>query len=386
MPVATGATGPSRCLPRRAMRIAIDCRYVRERPSGIGTYVRALVDRLPAAAPDDTFVLWAHARAPLPLSRAPNVTEIVVPVEPNSLWTIAMAGWYASLANLDLFHGAHNLLPWRLPCAGVVTVHDLLPLERPDLDRRGFVKDRYYPRAVRRAVRRAARVIVTTEATAARLRALAPEAGARTRVVPLAADGVFQPAADPAAARRRATAIVGAPSFVLVVGQHSRVKRHEAAVEAFAAHVPPPWRLVLVERQTVAHPLAALARRLRIEDRVVWLPHVETSDLVALLQTAGALVQPSMHEGFGLPVIEAMACGCPVVASAVPALQEVVGASGVLVPPDDVESLGRALAALLSSPDRGREMGECGRRRAATFSWDRCARDTLAVYREAVAR
>ncbi|MGE5246592.1 MAG: glycosyltransferase family 4 protein [Betaproteobacteria bacterium] len=365
------------------MHIAIDCRYVRERPSGIGTYVEALVARLPALAPSDVFLVWAHARAPHPLSRAGNVREAVVPIEPNSLWTILFAGRYASFAGVDVFHGAHNLLPRRLPCPGVVTLHDVLPIEHPDLDRRGFVKDRYYPRAVGCALRHAARIIVTTGATADRLRTLVPGTAPRTRVVPLAAGGEFRPPADPAAARTRAASLVGAGPFVLVVGQHSATKRHEAAVRAFASHVAAPWRLVLVERQTARDPLAALARRLGISDRIVWLPHVSRPDLVMLLQTAAALLQPSVYEGFGLPVVEAMACGCPVVASDLPTLREVIGEAGLLVPVGDVDGFGRAAAALIASPGRREELRERGIARAAAFSWDRCARETLAVYREA---
>jgi len=382
---ATDATGegPAR---QQVMQVGIDCRYLRSRPSGIGTYVQALVDRLPGAAPSDAFVLWAHASARRPLSRAPNVREVTVGVEPNSLWTILFADRYASFGSLDVFHGAHNLLPYGLPCPGVLTLHDLLPLDRPDLDDRGYVKSLYYPRAVRHSVRHAARVIVTTAATAERLRAVEPAVAARTRVVPLAADPAFRVAPDPDAARARAAALVGVDPFVLVVGRHGLVKRHELAVHAFAVHVPRPARLVVVERQSSGQRLAALARRLGVADRVVWIPHVELPDLVGLFQAAAVLLQPSIYEGFGLPVVEAMACGCPVVASDLPTLREVVGDAGLLVPAGDVDGYGRALATLIRSPARRAEAAARGLRRAADLSWDRCARDTLAVYREAAER
>jgi glycosyltransferase involved in cell wall biosynthesis len=97
------------------------------------------------------------------------------------------------------------------------------------------------------------------------------------------------------------------------------------------------------------------------------------------------LLQPSIFEGFGLPLVEAMACGCPVVASDLATIREVVAGGGALVAPGDVTAFGRAAAALVASPSRRQDAGEQGRARAAAFSWDRCARDTLAVYREAAA-
>src|SRR4051812_12053802 len=115
------------------MRISIDCRYLRERPSGIGAYVEALVDRLPRLAPSDLFHLWAHRLARQPVSREPNVFETRILPEPNSLWPILWPERYADLDGIDLFHSAHNTLPRNIPCPSAVTIHDLLPLEHPQL-------------------------------------------------------------------------------------------------------------------------------------------------------------------------------------------------------------------------------------------------------------
>ena len=369
------------------MRVAIDARYIREKPSGIGTYVQALVDRLPGGAPSDRFTLWAHARAAGPLSRASNIDELTVRPGPNSPLTLLWPRRYAPLDDVDVLHVPHNLLPHGIECATVVTVHDLMAIDAPGLHLQGverLVKSLYYPQAVWRALRRASRLIVPTMATADRVRAAVPDAMSRVRVIWMAPDRCFQPAADSGAARLRAASLVGSDApYLLVVGQNSAAKRHGDAIAAFALSVPRPWRLVMQQRQRAGDALARLARRLHVEERIVWLPAVERDDIVALMQTAGVLVQPSVYEGFGLPVVEAMACGCPVVAADIPALREITDGAAILVPPKDVERLASALRHVTTSDDRRRSLAESGLARSRAFSWDRCARETLDVYREA---
>jgi glycosyltransferase involved in cell wall biosynthesis len=371
------------------MRVAIDCRYIRERPSGIGAYVEAMVQAIPQMAPEDEFVLWAHRLAARPLTNAPNVSEIRVPVEPNSLWAIWWPEHYASFDGIDLFHAAHNILPCHVPCATVVTIHDLLPIDYPALAFTRWsqrIKRLYYPRAQWRALRHATRLIATTSVMADRIASLCPSARSRVAVVPMAPGPIFGPAPDPERARQRAAEIIGSDApYFLVVGQNSPTKQHSVALLAFARSVPEPWRLVLVQRQTRKHALANMARRLGVEKRITWIPQIAAADLVALYQAAGVMVQPSLYEGFGLPVVEAMASGCPVVTSDIPTLREVVGTAAILVPPNDIAGFGRALAALARSPDQRRDLANAGIDRAKVFSWDRCARGTLNVFADAAA-
>jgi glycosyltransferase involved in cell wall biosynthesis len=370
------------------MQIAIDARYIREKPSGIGTYVQALVDRVPGIAPGDCFVFWAHPLARRPLSSAPNARDKVVHPGPNSPLPVWWPQRYASLAGIDLFHSPHNMLPRAVPCPAVVTVHDVMAIERPELHLQGLerlAKRLYYPPAVWRALREAARIIAPTEDVAARIRRLEPSSAARVRVILEAADPVFRPAADPADAGRRARALTGSDApYLLVVGANSATKRHADAVAALAA-VPEPWRLVMLQRQGADGRLARLAQRSGIARRIIWLPRVGRDDVVALMQHAGALVQPSVYEGFGLPIIEAMACGCPVVASDIPVFREVTSGAAAFAKPGDAVSLGAVLRALVLSPARRRELTAAGLERSRQLSWDRCALDTLDVYREAAA-
>ena len=224
------------------MRVAIDCRYIRGRPSGIGTYVEAMVHAIPQMAPGDEFVLWAHRLAARPLTNASNVSEITVPVEPNSLWTIWWPEHYASFDGMNLFHAPHNILPCHVHCPTVVTIHDLLSFDYPALAFTRWsqrIKRLYYPRAQWRALRQATCLIATTSVMADRIANLCPSARGHVAVVPMAPGPIFRPAADPNGARERAAEIIGSDApFFLVVGQHSPSKQHATALAAFARDIP----------------------------------------------------------------------------------------------------------------------------------------------------
>lgn len=372
------------------MRVVVDARYVREKPSGIGTYVQALVQRLPAQAPHDRFHFWAHPLAPRPLSASPNTDEVVVRPGPNSPLTVWWPQRYDRFDQVDLFHGPHNLMPRGLPCATVVTVHDVMALDRPELHLQGverLVKSLYYRQAVWRALRESTRLIAPTRASADRIGALEPSATSRVRVIYEAADPCFRPADDAERVRVRVARLTGSDDpYLIVVGANTASKRHGDAVAAFAAGVPEPWRLVLVQRRRSDRGRAASPPTSGLADRIVRISVATREDLVSLMQGADVLVQPSLYEGFGLPVIEAMACGCPVVASDIPVFREVTDGAAVLAEPGHVQSLAEVLRTVVASPARRREMAEAGLARARQFSWDRCAKETLAVYREAASR
>jgi glycosyltransferase involved in cell wall biosynthesis len=233
------------------------------------------------------------------------------------------------------------------------------------------IKRLYYPQAQWSALCHATFLIATTSVMADSIANLCPSARGHVAVVPMAPGSIFRSAADPNVARERAEEIIGSDApFFPVVGQHSSTKQHAVALAVFARDIPAPWRLVLVQRQTYEHPLANLARRLGIDKRVTWIPHVEAADLVVLYEAAVALVQPSLYEGFGLPVVESMASGCPVVASDIPTLREVVGTAAILVPPNDIAGFGHALITLARSPDQRGDLASAGIDRAKAFSWD----------------
>ncbi|HZO13805.1 MAG TPA: glycosyltransferase family 1 protein [Polyangiaceae bacterium] len=368
------------------MRFVIDARTVRTRPSGIGTYVEGLIERLPALAPRDQFRLWTHPSRPQP-STAPNASQRIVRASTGGLSTLAFPGLLDSLQRDDVIHLPHNLLGLGLRCATVVTLHDLMWLERPELvDGRPLVRrlrQSYYQAGTRWALRKATRLITVSRATADRVLAHAPDAKRRIVVTRLASRAHFVPAHDDDEARERAAAILGSPlPYYLVVGTNQPYKAHRLAVLAFARAALQEEQLVLVQRENPGSGLHGLVRELGIVDRVRWMPDLSDAELVALMQGARALLHPSIVEGFGLPVLEAMASGCPVITSEAPALVEVTGDAALHAPVGSADGIAEGMRRLRDG-SRWQEMRARGIERAREFDWDETAKLTLAVYREA---
>jgi glycosyltransferase involved in cell wall biosynthesis len=268
----------------------------------------------------------------------------------------------------------------------VVTFHDvtffLLPERYPPLRVAYF---RAASRAGARLCDMAIAVSKTVKADVEQHLRLPPE---RVRAVPLAAAPCYRPL-DDAATLAAARAKYGLPErFILNVGALEPGKNQATLLRAFhrlkgqtLRHTlviagPPAWRY---ER------LLRLVDTLGLRDAVRFLGYVPVEDLVALYNLADLFVFPSLYEGFGLPPLEAMACGLPVVASTAPALREVLDGAALLVQPQDVDGLAEAMAAALRDPSVSVGLRDAGLQRAGLFSWERTARETAAVYREAVA-
>jgi glycosyltransferase involved in cell wall biosynthesis len=314
--------------------IVIDTRDASLEPlRGWGRYVRDLVDHLPAGLPIRTVadggrgpeVLFEQLKLPRMLGRG------------------------------DVVHVPNCFLPLRRPCAGVVTIHDLAFEAHPgDFSRSTGAKYRFF---TRRAARSAERVICVSQATADDVVAAYGIAAGKVRVVPNApslpiGDGPV-PAGEP---------------YLLAVGD-LRPKKNLEGLIAARALLPDPPRLVL----------AGLGSAPDLPDGVVATGYVPDAELDALMRGAAALVHPSLFEGFGLVVAEAMARGVPVACSNIPSLEETAGGAAELFDPRDPQDIARAIDAAL----REREtLAARGRARAAQFSWDRSAALTADVYRE----
>jgi glycosyltransferase involved in cell wall biosynthesis len=263
---------------------------------------------------------------------------------------------------VDAVHVPNCFLPLRRPCPGVVTVHDLAFEDHPDdFSRRTGWKYRTF---VPRAVRSAERVICDSSFTRDELCSRYGADPDRVRVIPLApalAGGAAEPPPGP---------------YLLAVGDLRRKKNLPTLLEAFDRL----RREGLEHRLVLAGPDAGEGERLRAADPAVELPGwLDDERLDALMRGADVLVHPSLHEGFGLVLLEAMARGTPVAASRAGALPETAGDAAELFDPLDPDDLA---AAVWRALERSEELAEAGRARAAEFSWERTARRTLAVYRE----
>lgn len=371
--------------------IAIDARYVREKPSGIGTVVSALIARLPARAPDLDFILLTHPTRPTPCS-GPNVRCVAVPYVPDGPGTmLALGRWLRARTTWDVFHNTFSALPHDLGPRTVVTLHDVMWLDAPSLVRSagawGLAETAFYRHAMARAARHATALLVPSAATRDAASRWTGDGAQRITVTPWGTPDAFAQAAPAGRAPSLARRGVTTPRYVLVVGKSAPYKNHEGAVRAFARafRSDPETSLVLVQRAGDGPAeLMSLATELGVGPRVVAVPAEGDADLAALYAGAHALLHPSRCEGFGFPLLEAMAMGCPVVSSTAASLPEVGGDAALYAAPDDTMTLSLHLRALVD-PEVRRQHVARGRARAAAATWDRCVDATLAVYRDVAA-
>lgn len=366
--------------------VCLDCRYINARPSGIGELVQALVDFLPELAPDLRFLLLRHPSRNGRLSDATNVEERVVSQAANGPATTWWLPRVVDLSGIDLFHATFNIMPAGLPMPCVTTVHDVMWLTHPQWcnpTAYGRIERAFYGHGIRRALLRSAAIATPSAASRDAIVALAPDAASRTFVTPSGVSDDFRPIAmDPAALA--ALGLRPGARFVLCVGQYAPYKNHEGAIRAFALAFADRTDidLVLVQRMGQrSERLLRLARDLGVGGRVRLLGSVARDDLVRLYSAAAALLHPSLCEGFGNPLAEAMACGCPVVTSNLSAMPEVTGGAAQLVDPRDPQMIASALRAVIDDAGLAETMRQASLARARALDWREFAAANLAIYR-----
>lgn len=373
------------------MRLLVDARPALDpRRTGVGTYTARLLEHLPAAAPSDTVVAWyLHARGLFRPRRffgdAPNLEERAsrVPArvfQPLSLRLgVPRIDW---LAEFDALLATNFLPPPTRSRGTVLVVHDLAfvahPETAPQMDAR-------FLRRFRSALAACASAIVPSRSVRDDLLAFGGIGAERIAVVPHGVDAAASAPAD-AAARRSRLGASGA--YALFIGGIEPRKNLERLVAAVAA--VPDARLVVAGGPVRWFPAGERALDLAIaalpphaRARIVRVGYVGDDDRRALLDGAALLAYPSLAEGFGLPVLEAMAAGVPVLTSDRSALPEVAGDDAILVDPLDVDAIAGGLARLLGDDALRADLARRGRARAAAYPWSATARATAAVLRAA---
>ncbi|HEY1390759.1 MAG TPA: glycosyltransferase family 1 protein [Ktedonobacterales bacterium] len=376
------------------MRIAIDYTPAIAQGAGIGRYTRSLVDALARLESSDEYLLLS-ADAPTaarPFPKAPSFRSQVIqlagrPIGARHL-TIVWHRLQLPLpveiltGRVDVFHGPDFALPPALGVPRVLTIHDLAFLTHPQFATPSLA--RYLAAVVPRSLHRADAVIAVSEVTAADIEAQYGVASERITVISPGVDASFAPVTD-----RQTLATIDARyrlehPLALAVGVTEPRKRYDHLIAAFAqARQQPggPRMLAIAGRRGWLYESVFQAvEEQRIGDVVRFLDYVPEVDLAALYSTADVLAMPSAYEGFGIPVIEAMACGTPVVCSNGGALPEAAGDAALIVPVDDIASLADALVAVTSEASRQEAMRARGLARAAVFTWERVARRHLEVY------
>jgi len=239
---------------------------------------------------------------------------------------------------VQVMHHFAGTMPFRSAWGNVVSVHDLLVYENPRLY--SLAKLAYLRAIMPYSLRRADHLLPVSETTATAVRERFGISGERMTVVPAALDDSFRPASADAVMRFRGRFALP-DQFWLYVAHHYPHKNHEALLRAFASAAGPEWPLVLRGQGTES--LREMAATLGIADRVHFLPPLDSADMPTLFSAASALVFPSLFEGGGIPVLEAMSCGCPVVGSDIPTTREFAGPAARRFPPRDVDALRTAL-------------------------------------------
>jgi len=372
-----------------SLRVLLDATSLPPKPAGVGQYLLGLVHEL-AARPDDIELHVAAKKRDLPTLQGRASTAVFHPVALRSrparlLWEQTSLPRLARRAGVRVIHGPHYTLPLRLALPGVVTFHDPTFFTDPDLHERAKV--RYFTRMARLGVARATRVIAVSEYGR---RAAIEHAGARADRVDVVHLGVdparYRPGPEVADEGLRGRLRVDRP-YLLWVGTIEPRKDLPSLVAAFASLVRERAAQSLVlagQRGWGASDLERAIEASGVAGRIHPLGYVSEEEKIALYRGADALVYPSIAEGFGLPVLEAMACGCPVITTTGSAPEEIGGEAVELVPPRDPDRLRAAMELVLGDPERSGQLRHAGLERARGFTWRRTADGTLGTYRLAV--
>lgn len=361
------------------MRIALDCRTVTSPKTGDRTYALNLLRALAAVDRDNDYLIYTSEPTSLTRVEGARVERVVLPAWPAWMWTPVSFPRDLGRRAAAVAH-VQYIIPPLAPCPVVTTIHDVAFRRLPHLFplKHRLLLNLLIPLAVGNA----AAVITGSEATRRDLIELYEVDAEKVTVTPYAAGPTYRPM-DPDEARRAVSSRLRLPvPYILSVGVLQPRKNLPRLVRAYnriAARIP--HRLVVAGKEGWDNEeLAAAVAQSPAGKAPLFTGYVADADLPVLYAAADLFVYPSLYEGFGLPPLEAMACGTPVLTSDVSSLPEVVGEAGMTVDPHDEAAIAAAIEQLLGDPARRAEMSAAGIRRASEFSWERTARQTIAVY------
>jgi glycosyltransferase involved in cell wall biosynthesis len=379
---------------RETLRIAIDARKLTEVETGIGSYTLNLVKGLLREDEDLELLLIHNGRRQHELFDSPRVEKVRVPFSAYSPLTPLTLGYFLRRLRFDVFHSPFDLVPRGLTQPLVVTVHDINWIINPAYNSyNSFMRlagGFFFRSSLVLSMQEASRIIAISNATRKAIVEYAPWHEPKIRVVYNGIDRKRVFPLEKEAARRALEHLIEPDNpFVLTVGQGSPYKNHLNAVRGFlqAFRDRPEYRMILVRRpQGSDKALDRLLRSPQARAQVLALPYVTPEVLNALYNRARIVLHPSYYEGFGLPLVEAMSVGVPLVTSSISSMPEVVGPAALLVSPADCDAIAGALLALDKDQILRERLIAAGRQRLALFDWAECARATLEIYRDVVPR
>jgi glycosyltransferase involved in cell wall biosynthesis len=369
------------------MRICIDARSLRDTPTALGRYAATLVRHIADLDRQNEYIVIRRPSRHGPIADQANFREISMPYDISSPRNVLGGARVINALQADIYHTLFHFLPIGIRAGRVaITLHDFIWVDHPNLaDGRRlhrWVKGTLGNIGVRRAVTAADHIIAVSDST--RQAALADHAVAADKVttiyhgvVPewqLGFDASETP--PPVACRGR--------RFVFSLGNSLPYKNLPRLLRAFAAIAAsePDLILVFAGRGEGNAQLMQSAQQLGVADRIHFAGQLSDAQIRACFTHALFFAFPSLIEGFGLPVLEAMASGCPVLTSNCSSLAEIAGENAVLVDPRDVESIAAGMHKLLADPALRQRLAQRGQQRAAAFTWETSALQTIQIYNQ----
>lgn len=373
------------------MRVVIDGRGIMSQLDGIGRYSLNLISELIETREDISFEVLVHDGFSRDvLCRLPCRASIhAVPYRHISPKTVLSMGGLVDDLGGDLFHSLFLFQPLIMRTPGIITIHDTMWFQHPRLQAKGKPVTLaagwlYYWVLTRLCVMKASKIAVVSEATREDLVEWCPSSGSKVAVVGVGLDRRFRSAAESPPDHQEARKL-GLPDepFFIHVSNGKPYKNTSRVIEAFArvagyiGH-----HLVIIGRSSAfSHQIHRIIERMDLTDRVRFMGSVSDKQVVLLLKSATALVFPSLYEGFGLPVLEAMACGCPVMTSRRGSLAEISGDAPLFVDPESLESLSSGIVELARNEELRDMLRQRGYRQASKYTWKAVVDTVVQLYK-----
>jgi glycosyltransferase involved in cell wall biosynthesis len=365
------------------MRIGIDATALPPQAVGAANYIINLIQTLLRIDATNEYVIFSKlAHASLFDSTRAEIVQAVLPSPVLRIaWEQTALPFLARQRRLDLLHSPHYTMPLAKTCRVIVTIHDLTFFLDPQMHLP--YKRIFFRTMIPLSARRADALITISESTRQDLLRFLPLDARRVTAIPLGVAARFSPLDDAAATDKIRNKYRLPARFILAVGVLEPRKNLPTLVRAFRALVEQglPHSLVLVgHKGWMFDELFRTIANLDLAQRVIFTGYVPEEELPLVYNAADLFVYPSLYEGFGLPILEAMACGVPVITSNLSSMPEVAGDAGILVDPNDVNALADAMTRVLTDRVLRATLAAKGLARARSFSWERMAQETLAVY------
>lgn len=369
---------------RSIMRIGIDARAIHLQ--GIGRYIRELIRHLARVDTRNQYIIYFPTVEHMDENKIdnPNFQCVLVPYQIYTVKEQLYLPYFLYKDKLDLFHSTTSLaIPLLRTCRHVITLHDLLLKIHPEFlpSKLSWV---YFQITNWWAIKFADKIITISDFTSKELSALYPKSRHKITTIHNGVSAEFQVIKDKEVLENVKKKYGITKDYILYVGTYKENKNLPTLVKAYAQlphHMRHSYYLVIVGKQSTRYPeVPALIKQLGIESTVICINHVREEDLPVFYSGATVFVFPSIYEGFGLPIIEAMACGAPVVASNQASIPEIATDAAILTDPLNVKGMSGAVYDVLSNPQLRKMLVEKGLERAKSFSWEKTARETMQLY------